>query len=206
MEATQQTLRETNTELKGKSDNGSAELITLRGELNEAKSMSIFKESKIKDLEEQIIDLQSKNKESKKVYEVETERWRTRYDEVYNVQKDQSGTMLELKDALVTATDERDRSREMNSYLSEQNTKLKEESATLITGIQSLKDSNMMLQGSVRELAEKLARRDQEIDRQSTKITQLNDEMHVKDTEHKTTLDQLKKLTQHMPDRTPKKD
>ena len=46
----------------------------------------------------------------------------------------------------------------------------------------------------------------QEIDRQSTKITQLNDEMHVKDTEHKTTLDQLKKLTQHMPDRTPKKD
>ena len=175
-------LRETNTELKGKSDNGSAELITLRGELNEAKSMSIFKESKIKDLEEQIKDLQSKNKESKKVYEVETERWRTRYDEVYkliatislnlprfyniyvqvyNVQKDQSGTMLELKDALVTATDERDRSREMNSYLSEQNTKLKEESATLITGIQSLKDSNMMLQGSVRELAEKLARRDQ---------------------------------------------
>ena len=175
-------LRETNTELKGKSDNGSAELITLRGELNEAKSMSIFKESKIKDLEEQIKDLQSKNKESKKVYEVETERWRTRYDEVYkliatislnlprfyniyvqvyNVQKDQSGTMLELKDALVTATDERDRAREMNSYLSEQNTKLKEESATLITGIQSLKDSNMMLQGSVRELAEKLARRDQ---------------------------------------------
>ena len=65
--------------------------------------------------------------------------------QVYNVQKDQSGTMLELKDALVTATDERDRSREMNSYLSEQNTKLKEESATLITGIQSLKDSNMML-------------------------------------------------------------
>ena len=69
--------------------------------------------------------------------------------------------MLELKDALVTATDERDRAHEMNTYLSEQNTKLKEESATLITGIQSLKDSNMMLQGSVRELAEKLARRDQ---------------------------------------------
>ena len=78
-------LRETNTELKGKSDKGSAELITLRGELNEAKSMSIFKESKIKDLEEQIKDLQSKNKESKKVYEVETERWRTRYDEVYKL-------------------------------------------------------------------------------------------------------------------------
>ena len=56
--------------------------------------------------------------------------------------------MLELKDALETATDERDRVHEMNTYLSEQNTKLKEESATLITGIQSLKDSNMMLQVS----------------------------------------------------------
>merc|ERR1719474_2196339 len=114
--------------------------------------------------------------------------------------------MLELKDALETATDERDRVHQMNTYLSEQNTKLKEESATLLTGIQSLKDSNMMLQGSVRELAEKLARRDQEIERQADKISKLNEEMHVKDTEHKTTLDQLKKLTHHLPERTPKKD
>merc|ERR1719334_1738511 len=125
-----------------------------------------FKDSQIRDLEEQIKELEVKNQESKKVYETETQRWRTRYDEVYGVQKDQSSTMVELKDALVTATDERDRSHEMNAYLSEQNTKLKEESATLITGIQSLKDSNMMLQGSVRELAEKLARRDAEIERQ----------------------------------------
>ena len=67
--------------------------------------------------------------------------------------------MLELKDALETATDERDRVHEMNTYLSEQNTKLKEESATLITGIQSLKDSNMMLQVSENSFSQKSVRR-----------------------------------------------
>merc|ERR1712029_1192670 len=92
-----------------------------------------------------------------------------------------------------------------NTYLSEQNTKLKEESATLLTGIQSLKDSNMMLQGSVRELAEKLARRDAEIERQGDKISKLGEEMRVKETEIKTTNEQIKKLTHHLPDRTPQK-
>ena len=75
-------LRESNTELKGKSEKGSTEVITLKGEVNEVKSMMAFKDSQIRDLEEQIKELEVKSQESKKVYETETQRWRTRYDEV----------------------------------------------------------------------------------------------------------------------------
>ena len=193
LESSQEKLLKSNTELKGKSETTSTDLITLKGEVNEYKSMIAFKESRIKDLEE-------KNKESQKFYESETERWKVRYEDVDSVQKEQSSTMVELKDALVNATEDRDKAHEMNQYLNDQNAKLKEESATLITGIQSLKDSNMMLQSSVRELAEKLARRDQEIERQGDKISKLSEDMQVKEHEHKVTLGQLKKLTQHLPE------
>ena len=77
--------------------------------------------------------------------------------------------------------------------MNEQNNKLKEESASLITGIHSLKDSNMMLQGSVRDLADKLARRDKEIER-------LKDNLKTLDHEHTVTLDQVKKLTKYIPE------
>ena len=81
----------------------------------------------------------------------------------------------------------------MNDQLNEQNCKLKEESASLITGIHSLKDSNMMLQGSVRDLADKLERRDKEIER-------LKENYKTLDHEHTVTLDQVKKLTKHIPE------
>ena len=68
--------------MKGKSEKGSTEVITLKGEVNEVKSMMAFKDSQIRDLEEQIKELEVKSQESKKVYETETQRWRTRYDEV----------------------------------------------------------------------------------------------------------------------------
>ena len=50
----------------------------------------------------------------------------------------------------------------------------------------------MMLQGSVRNLAEKLARRDAEIDR-------LKESLKTLEHEHKVTLEQVKKLTKHIP-------
>ena len=81
----------------------------------------------------------------------------------------------------------------MNDQLNEQNCKLKEESASLITGIHSLKDSNMMLQGSVRDLADKLERRDKEIER-------LKENYKTLDHEHTVTLDQVKKLTKYIPE------
>ena len=68
-------LQESNSELRGKSNASSTELITLRSQLNEAKSMMALKESQVRELDE-------KCKDSKRLYETETERWRTRYDEV----------------------------------------------------------------------------------------------------------------------------
>ena len=68
-------LQESNSELRGKSNASSTELITLRSQLNEAKSMMALKESQVRELDE-------KCKDSKRLYETETERWRTKYDEV----------------------------------------------------------------------------------------------------------------------------
>ena len=90
-------------------------------------------------------------------------------------------------------TQERDQANDINDHLNEQNNKLKEESASLITGIHSLKQSNMMLQDSVRDLADKLARRDKEIER-------LKENFKVLDHEHKVTLEQVKKLTKYIPE------
>ena len=94
---------------------------------------------------------------------------------------------------MAITTAERDQANQYNQHLNEQNNKLKEESASLITGIHSLKESNMMLQGSVRDLAEKLARRDNEIEKLKESLKHL-------DHEHKVTLDQVKKLTKHIPE------
>ena len=94
---------------------------------------------------------------------------------------------------MVVTTQERDQANHINAHLNEQNNKLKEESASLITGIHSLKESNMMLQGSVRDLADKLARRDKEIER-------LTENLKTLEHEHKVTLDQVKKLTKYIPE------
>ena len=64
-------------------------------------------------------------------------------------------------------------------------------------------NSQFLFQGSVRELAEKLARRDAEIERQGDKISKLGEEMRVKETEIKTTNEQIKKLTHHLPGLAP---
>merc|ERR1712150_80771 len=194
LESSKEKLSASNAELKGKSEGCSTELITTKGQVNELKSLIAYKDSLIKDLDE-------KNKDSQNFYETETEKWKVRYEKVEQVQREQSSKMIELKDALLVATDGGDKAHHMNGYLSEQNTKLKEESATLITALQSLKGSNMTLQGSVRELAEKSARRDQEIERRGEKIQKLSKDMQLKKHEHQVTLDQLKKLTQHLPDR-----
>ena len=94
---------------------------------------------------------------------------------------------------MAQTTQERDQANDINDHLNEQNNKLKEESASLITGIHSLKQSNMMLQDSVRDLADKLARRDKEIER-------LKENFKVLDHEHKVTLEQVKKLTKYIPE------
>ena len=94
---------------------------------------------------------------------------------------------------MTQTTQERDQANQINDHLNEQNNKLKEESASLITGIHSLKQSNMMLQDSVRDLADKLARRDKEIER-------LKEKFKILDHEHKVTLEQVKKLTKYIPE------
>ena len=147
--------------------------------------MLAFKESKIKDLTE-------KNEESRAFYETEGQRWKSRFEETSLAHKECFVTSAELKDTLSITRQERDQANQLNEHLNEQNNKLKEESASLITGIHSLKESNMMLQGSVRNLAEKLARRDAEIDR-------LKESLKTLEHEHKVTLEQVKKLTKHIP-------
>ena len=116
----------------------------------------------------------------------------SRFEETSLAHKECFGTAAELKDTLSITRQERDQANQLNEHLHEQNNKLKEESASLITGIHSLKESNMMLQGSVRNLAEKLARRDAEIDR-------LKESLKTLEHEHKVTLEQVKKLTKHIP-------
>ena len=117
----------------------------------------------------------------------------SRYEEVSTAFKESSQNAAEFKEALTQTTQERNDANQMNDQLNEQNYKLKEESTSLITGIHSLKDSNMMLQGSVRDLADKLERRDKEIER-------LKENYKTLDHEHTVTLDQVKKLTKYIPE------
>ena len=117
----------------------------------------------------------------------------SRFEEISAAYKECSKNAAELTESIAQTTHERDQANNFNDHLNEQNNKLKEESASLITGIHSLKDSNMMLQGSVRDLADKLARRDKEIER-------LKENLKTLDHEHTVTLDQVKKLTKYIPE------
>lgn len=186
LETSQERLTQTNTELKGKTEKSSTDIISAKSEINELKSMMAFKESKIRDLTE-------KNEESKNFYENEGQRWKSRFEEISAAYKECSKNAAELTESIAQTTHERDQANNFNDHLNEQNNKLKEESASLITGIHSLKDSNMMLQGSVRDLADKLARRDKEIER-------LKENLKTLDHEHTVTLDQVKKLTKYIPE------
>jgi len=188
LEASQDKLTQTNTELKGKTEKSSTEYISAKSQINELKSMLAFKESKIRDLTE-------KNEESKNFYENEGQRWKSRFEEISAAYNESSKNASELTESIAQTTHERDQANNFNDHLNEQNNKLKEESASLITGIHSLKESNMMLQGSVRDLAAKLDRRDKEIER-------LKENLKTLDHEHTVTLDQVKKLTRYIPEST----
>lgn len=199
LEQNQDKLKASNQELKSKADEASAELIKAKREINELKSTSAFKETKLKDLEE-------KNKEIEKYYETEGATWKVKMEESSKLKKEQTVTIVELKDELNKLERESSRLTSENDGLFEQNTKLKEEMTTLITSFHSLKDSHLMLQNTVQELGDKLAGRDEDIERKNGKIAILKKELEAKKIEHQETMNQLKKLTQHLPDRTPKKN
>lgn len=192
LEKTHERLKESNASLKSKSDENASELIKTKAEVNELKSLQAFNESKLKDLQE-------KNKEIEKFYENEGTTWRTKYEETVRVKKDQTTTIVELKDRMTMSDKERERFVEDNERLHDQNAKLKEEMTTLITSIHSLKESNLMLQTTVQELADKLTARDDELKSRAGKLKQLKEEMDKKSHEHKVTMEQLKKLTLHLP-------
>jgi hypothetical protein len=65
--------------------------------------------------------------------------------------------------------------------------------------IQSLKDSNLLLQDTVQNMADKLTRRDSTIEKLNERVKQLQSSIDAKDVEHKVTLEQLKKLAKHLP-------
>merc|ERR1711983_619105 len=94
---------------------------------------------------------------------------------------------------------------EDNEKLCDQNVKLKEEMTTLITSFHSLKDSHLMLQTTVQELGDKLMNKDEELKKGDKKIDTLKTDLERLRIEHQETLNQLKKLTQHLPNQTPKK-
>lgn len=198
LEKSQEKLQKSNEELKGKADASAAELIKFKREVNELKSTQAFKETKLKDLEE-------KNKEIEKFYETEGATWKTRFEESTKVKKEQTVTIVELKDLVLKLESENDKISRHNDELYDQNKKLKEEMTTLITSFHSLKDSHLMLQNTVQELGDKLMARDEEIERRERKIVSLKSDLDRKNIEHQETLNQLKKLTQHLPDSTPSK-
>ena len=75
----------------------------------------------------------------------------------------------------------------------------------LFCSIQSLKDSNLMLQETVQTMADKLTRRDSTIEKLNSRIKQLETNIESKELEHKVTVDQLKKLALHLPQSAKKK-
>ena len=75
-----------------------------------------------------------------------------------------------------------------------------------IFSIQSLKDSNLMLQDTVQSMADKLTRRDSSIDKLNNRIKFLEQEIVNKELEHKVTVDQMKKLALHLPPSSAKKN
>jgi hypothetical protein len=56
-----------------------------------------------------------------------------------------------------------------------------------------------MLQETVQNMADKLTRRDGSIEKLNVRIKQLETEIENKEIEHSVTVDQLKKLAQHLP-------
>ena len=198
LEDTQEKLKKSNEDTKKKADDSAAELIKTKREINELKSTHAFKETKMKDLEE-------KTKEIEKYYETENSSWKTKFEESTKIKKDQTMTIVELKDQLYKLERDCTRATSENEDLHEQNNKLKEEMTTLITSFHSLKDSHLMLQNTVQELGDKLMARDEEIEKRDRKIASQKTDLDRKNVEHQETLNQLKKLTQHLPGSTPKK-
>ena len=198
LEETQEKLKKSSEDTKKKADDSAAELIKTKREINELKSTQAFKETKMKDLEE-------KTKEIEKYYETENSSWKTKFEESNKMKKDQTMTIVELKDQLHKLERDCTRATGENEDLHEQNNKLKEEMTTLITSFHSLKDSHLMLQNTVQELGDKLMARDEEIEKRDRKIASQKTDLDRKNVEHQETLNQLKKLTQHLPGSTPKK-
>ena len=106
--------------------------IQAKREINELKSTSAFKETKIKDLEE-------KTKEIEKVYETEGANWKTKFEETSKMKKEQTSRIVEMKNTLQNLEKDQNVLSQSNDRLSDQNTKLKEEMTTLITSFHSLK-------------------------------------------------------------------
>merc|ERR1711902_25162 len=115
-------------------------------------------------------DLEEKTKEIEKYYETENSSWKTKFEESNKMKKDQTMTIVELKDQLHKLERDCTRATGENEDLHEQNNKLKEEMTTLITSFHSLKDSHLMLQNTVQELGDKLMARDEEIEKRDRKI------------------------------------
>jgi len=198
LEKMQQTLKESNEDLKTKADSSGSELIKAKREINELKSTSAFKETKLKDLEE-------KNKEIEKFYETEGATWKTKFEETSKMKKEQTSRIIEMKDKLQSLDKEQNVLNQDNEALRDQNSKLKEEMTTLITSFHSLKDSHLMLQNTVQELGDKLIARDEDISKKERKISTLKSELDRKNIEHQETVNQVKKLTQQLDVTTPSK-
>jgi chromosome segregation ATPase len=129
-----------------------------------------------------------------------------RYEETTKFKKEQSSTIVEMKDHLHRLEAEQEKAIEDNERLYEQNVKLKEEMTTLITSFHSLKESHLTLQNTVQDLDTKMTESEKELERRAQKIAKLQGvkaELVMKTHEHVETLNQLKKLTQHMPSNAP---
>ena len=198
LEKMQEKHKEVSEELKKKADDNATELIKAKREINELKSGQAFKESMVKDLKE-------KAQEMEKFYESENSTWKVKFEESSKLKKEHSVTIVGLKEQLQKLDKDNIKLSEDNEKLYDQNLKLKEEMTTLITSFHSLKDSHLMLQNTVQELGDKLVTKDEEIERKEKKFASIKAELDRKKIEHQETLNQLKKLNQHLPERTPKK-
>ena len=198
LEKMQEKHKESNEELKKRADENASELIKTKREINELKSNQVFKESMVKDLQE-------KAQEMEKYYETENSSWKIKFEESTKLKKEHSVTIVGLKEQLQKLDKDNIKLSEDNEKLYDQNVKLKEEMTTLITSFHSLKDSHLMLQNTVQELGDKLVAKDDELEKKEKRLASVKESLEKKTIEHQETLNQLKKLTQHLPERTPKK-
>jgi len=173
LEISQETLKKSNLLLIR---NLTRNLMKSKQEVNDLKFTQICRENKIKDLEERFEGTIVMKKGFEK-----------RFEEISTMNDEQSLIIVKLQNQLQSL-------KKLSKSASENNTKLEEEITTL------KEDYVPYLEHTVQELEAKLLSKDEELKKRELEIAFQKEELNHKTIQHEETLNQLKKLTQHLPE------